>query len=151
MHREFENDIPTHNIHNLTATEKLLKELRNTDRNYQSEYGYDGSLFFGMTRQPYLYIYNAILKGYNPSDAQFKAMESGNGHNFLWDEVTELHSNHPDVSEALRFREATNYAAYVVSQEVILDIFGTMFMRGQEYRKWGWGFPWRSDPIPYEA
>ena len=65
--------------------------------------------------------------------------------------MSELHSSHPDISEALRFRKATHYEAYVVSKEVILDIFGTMFMRGQEYREWGWGFPWWSDSIPEET
>ena len=83
VHSEFDNDVPTHGIPGLTAPERMLKKLRNTDRNYQSECSGDESVFFGITRQPYPYIYDAIVKGYNPSAAQLEARRLENGNDFL--------------------------------------------------------------------
>ncbi len=133
------------------AHDEVNAELREKDRTIQKELDGTGFVYFGHTRKIWPYMYNALLGGYNPSEAQLAQEECGN---FLYDEISELYHEHPDIYRRLgEFGYLSELApitphfvgAYVVPENVVKDILGTLFMRGQEYRDWGWGFPWISD------
>ena len=139
-----DNDVPEP-ILGYIGSEQALRRLRQIDRDHQERYGADGSICFGTTRKPHEYMYQAIRRGYDPTPGQLKAAEE-EGADFLWDEVAHG-TEHADIFEVFGQRDGPHVGAYVVAEDVLEDALGVLFMRGQEYREWGWGFPWWSDTI----
>jgi len=140
-----DDDVPG-NIPGLTASEGLLRNLRTIDRERQEQHGIDGSMYFGTTRKPYSFMYDAIRRGYNPSPDQVEAGIRGGG-DFLWDEIMQLNHEHPDVYAALCENDSPRIGGYVVAEDVLEDVLGVLYMRGRDYREFGWGFPWWSDHV----
>ncbi len=153
MHADLLVDIPPTGR---AAHDSVNADLREKDRTIQRELEGTGFIYFGHTRKIWPYMYKALLTGYNPSEEQLAQVESGN---FLNDEISELHHEHPDIHERLgKFGYLSELApviphfvgSYVVPEGVVKEIIGTLFMRGREYREWGWGFPWMSDHVEPE-
>ena len=141
------------------ANDQTAKELREMDRAMQAKLTPFGQVYFGYAPKISDYLHDAIMAGYEPSAQQMRARDEENGHDFLWDEVMELHSEHPDM-----YRTLSDYGygssmtavpvpfvgAYALPEATLTSMLATMFNRGREYRQRGWGFPWMSDEIPKE-
>jgi hypothetical protein len=131
-----------------TVHDRVNGELREQDREIQHQLEGTGYLYFGHTRKIYSYMYDSLLTGYSPTEAQLAQEEGGN---FISDEISELYNEHPDIYQRLdEFGYGSDKTplspafsgAYVVPESVVKDILGTLYLRGKEYREWGWGFPW---------
>lgn len=140
-----------------SPTDVCTAHLRELDRQMQTSVDAAGFVYFGHTREINPYLYDALYAGYNPSSAQLRAQEEENGHNFLWDEVTELFHEHPDIYELYasygygsdKTPMAMPYVgAYALPEKTLTDVIAAMFERGREYRALGYGFPYWSDDIP---
>ncbi len=127
-----------------------LAALDIEDRNRLVGTGY---LYMGHVDRIDSWLYRALLDGYTPTPEQLAA-KVGEGGDFMGDEINNLHNEHPDVHQLL---DSYGYGtketvplvprfvgAFVLPRELVRDIFATMFMRGQDYRGYGWGFPWIS-------
>ncbi len=73
------------------------QQLLELDREMQERVG-EGTTYFGHTRKLWGYLYEAMLAGYNPS-AEQRAVAEDEGCDFMWDEVSELPREHPDIYE----------------------------------------------------
>jgi hypothetical protein len=141
-------------------TDLAQRRSRESDRAVQQ--GLEGTnfVYFGHTNSIHNLLYEALLRGYNPTPEQLKAEQENGGHNFLWDEISELHHQHADVHEVLnRFGYGSEEAldvplfvgAYAVPRDVIIGLLTTLYLRGQSYKEEGMGFPWLDDVIVESA
>lgn len=143
------------------AQDKLNDELRQSDRRMQAKVAPYDRIYFGHTNSYRPHLYNALIAGYKPTEAQIQACLNGGGYNFIWDEIEELHSEHGDIYEELqrfgyKHRQELSDAypvsmpfvgAYAVPRVKMLSILMRLYQRGQQYRTEGLGFPWWSDEI----
>jgi hypothetical protein len=130
--------------------------LRQSDRGIRHVAKSHGLIYLGHTNSYFNHFYHALLSGYNPSEKQIQQCLEENGHNFIDDEISQLHSDHPDI---YYWMDKYGYGAedqpvhmpfvgaYAIPKQELRDMLGILFMRGQDYRKEGFGFPWWGDDI----
>lgn len=148
-----DEDLP---LTGLDANDRTNASLRNYDREIQAEIEGTGFIYFGHTRRLENYLYDALIAGYKPSPAQ---MENYEGHDFMWDEVSDLHEEHWEIYEItnkygynskLTPTSVGFCGALMLPEDIVKDILVIMHENGRSYREMGWGFPWISDEIPQE-
>lgn len=136
------------------AQDEAAQYLRDLDLGEAAELAGTDFVYIGHTNYIYGYLYQALVDGYAPTPEQLEARE---GHDFLWDEVMDLPEEHPDVHALLDkygydSREEVPVqpgfvGAYVMPKQKVKDIFMTLYLRGKDYKEFGWGFPWISDDL----
>lgn len=134
----------------LTANEDYYEKLRAEERERQIQLGGESIVYFGTTHDDTKYLYEAMLEGYSPTEAQLKARDEDVG-DHIYDGLMQLFSEHYDIYEVLHGkREGWTYGERYLPREEFVDVLGVLYMRGQDYRSFGWGFPWISDDIEEE-
>lgn len=139
------------------ANDRTNATLRQYDREAQAEIEGTGFIYFGHTRKLDTYLYEALIAGYKPTPAQ---MEGYDGHDFMWDEISQLPDEHWDIYEIMSSygynsdktpKPVSFCGAHMIPETIIKDMLLKLHENGRDYRSHGWGFPYISDEIPQEV
>lgn len=105
-----------------------------------------GIILFGDITETQQIFYDSLFAGFDPTVEQINEKYSYES-DFMWDEVKNLAQYHTSIYLAMSqycHREVSSVGlvgSFAIPRDVVVDILAELYMRGEDYREWGWDYP----------
>ena len=106
----------------------------------------DGTILFSKMAETQQMFHDALLAGFSPTAEEINKKYSY-ASDFMWDEVENIAQYHTSIYLAMSqycHREVSPVelvGSFAMPRDVVVDILAEFYMRGKDYREWGWDYP----------